>query len=108
MNYKRYVINLLKKHNIIEFHPHAKDQAKSRAVSLKHVENMLKNSRITDAFPNPYPRRKQFGNVKSFIIRIPKSSKYEIEAVAYFPKNKTLIATVYKYNIKWKKWVYYK
>lgn len=68
MNYKRYVINLLRKHKNIEFHTHAEDQAKVRNISLDYIRDKLEKGDIIEAFPNPYPRTKQFGRVKSYCL----------------------------------------
>jgi len=67
MNYKNYVIDLLKKHKTLEFHPHAEEQAKARNISISYIKDKLEKRIIIDAFPNPYPRKKQFGNAKTFI-----------------------------------------
>jgi len=46
MNYKQLVLWFLKKHRNIEFHPHAKTQAKARNISTDYVRNMLEKNAI--------------------------------------------------------------
>jgi len=101
-SYKEYFIHLLKKYDIIEFHPHAEDRAKEYEISKEYVIKTLKDRKIIDAIPNPSPRRK-FKYKHSFLALIPLSSQYNVELALYFLEDKILIATLYKEDRKLKK-----
>ena len=97
MNFKEYVIDLMKKcKNNIEYDPHFYDKCEELGIDPKEVKSKMAKRDILIAFPNPN-ERKSFKADESHLIQIAHTSKYSYELAAYFYlKKKVLIATIYK------------